>query len=217
MILTGNEDLRVIKTIESIKEAFHTLLCEKDYNRIRVSELCQMARINKKTFYRYYRSLDDLLAEMQKEVSSGFTKRIEGCRLPEDIEKVNEVFFQYSIEQDEAYQKITCCAGVSDLQRIRDGMIDIVSDFGWSDSSISQSMSKTERALLQSFINGAVLGVYRQWLEQGKPMPVEQVIEQVNLLTMHGVQAFIEKIGSEQKRNRTEKGAENEKKKTQKH
>ena len=58
MILKGNEDLRVVKTIEGIKTAFEELICEKDYERILVKELCEKARINKKTFYHYYETLD---------------------------------------------------------------------------------------------------------------------------------------------------------------
>ena len=34
MILTGNEDLRVKKTITGIKTAFEALICEKEYDRI---------------------------------------------------------------------------------------------------------------------------------------------------------------------------------------
>lgn len=43
MTLTGNEDLRVIKTIEGIKSAFEALICEKDYEEITVKELCERA------------------------------------------------------------------------------------------------------------------------------------------------------------------------------
>ena len=63
MILKGHEDLRVVKTIEGIKAAFEDLICEKEYERITVKELCDRARINKKTFYHYYETLDALLAE----------------------------------------------------------------------------------------------------------------------------------------------------------
>ena len=65
MILTGHENLRVVKTIWGIKTAFEELICEKDYEKITVKELCDKARINKKTFYHYYETLDHLLAEMQ--------------------------------------------------------------------------------------------------------------------------------------------------------
>ena len=70
MILTGHDDLRVVKTIESIKAAFETLICEKDYEKSTVKELCDQARINKKTFYHYYEDLNALLSEMQAEPAS---------------------------------------------------------------------------------------------------------------------------------------------------
>ena len=36
MILQGNEDLRVRKTIQGIKIAFEELICEKEYEKITV-------------------------------------------------------------------------------------------------------------------------------------------------------------------------------------
>ena len=51
MILTGSEDLRVRRTIDSIKSVFEQMICEMDYSKIRVTELCSRAMINKKTFY----------------------------------------------------------------------------------------------------------------------------------------------------------------------
>lgn len=50
MILNGTEDLRVLKTITGIKSAFRELICEKDYEKITVKELCDRAKINKKLF-----------------------------------------------------------------------------------------------------------------------------------------------------------------------
>ena len=99
MILTGHEDLRIVKTIEGIKNAFESLICEKDYEKITVKELCDLARINKKTFYHYYETLDALLTEMQAELSTGYLERIKGFSLPEDLDKVNREFFLYSAEQ----------------------------------------------------------------------------------------------------------------------
>ena len=72
MRLTGNEDLRVRKTITAIRKAFEELICKKDYEQIKVSELCARSMVNKKTFYHYYPSLDALLAELQEELSSEY-------------------------------------------------------------------------------------------------------------------------------------------------
>ena len=108
MILQGNEDLRVRKTIQGVKSAFEALICEKDYEKITVKELCDKAQINKKTFYHYYETLDTLLAELQSELAEGYLKRIKGYALPDDLDKVNREFFLYSAEHGLAYEKITC-------------------------------------------------------------------------------------------------------------
>ena len=53
MRLTGDEDRRVRRTINSLKKAYIELLEEKDSHKITVTELSEKAMINKKTFYSY--------------------------------------------------------------------------------------------------------------------------------------------------------------------
>lgn len=132
MILTGKEDLRVIKTIKGIKASFEELICEKDYERITVKELCERAEINKKTFYHYYETLDHLLKEMQEELSSGFLERIKDFSLPKDLDLVNREFFLYAQSQGTAYEKITCGGN---YRTIRDEMTFEVNRHGWSASN----------------------------------------------------------------------------------
>ena len=187
MILKGNEDLRVVKTIESIKKAFDELICEKDYDKITVKELCDRARINKKTFYHYYETLDFLLAEMQAELSSSYLERIKDLKLPEDLDKVNREFFLYSAEQGLSYEKITCS---QPYHAIRDDMVENVNSIGWSKSARYQKLSAYEKKLLMGFINNAVLNSYRQWVEDGKKLPLEEVIDLTNRLVLGGVSGF---------------------------
>ncbi|MBQ6519758.1 MAG: TetR/AcrR family transcriptional regulator [Anaerolineaceae bacterium] len=187
MILKGNEDLRVVKTIESIKSAFDELICEKDYEKITVKELCDRVRINKKTFYHYYETLDYLLAEMQTELSSSYIERIKDYSLPEDLDKVNREFFLYSAEQGLAYEKITCSVT---YHTIRNDMVENVNTVGWSKSAKYQKLFDYEKKLLMGFINNAVLNAYRQWVEDGKKLPLEEVIELTNRLVLGGVNGF---------------------------
>ena len=187
MILTGHEDLRVVKTIEGIKAAFEALICEKDYEKITVKELCDLARINKKTFYTYYETLDALLAEMQAELSAGFLERIRAYSLPDDLDKVNREFFLYAAEQGPAYEKITC-GGT--YRAIRDEMTEQVNDEGWSKSKKYQKLSFYEKRMLMEFINNSVLSSYRLWVESGKKLPPEEVIELTNRIVLGGVNGF---------------------------
>ena len=187
MILKGYEDLRVVKTITGIKEAFETLICEKDYESITVKELCDRARINKKTFYHYYETLDALLAELQTELSAGFIERVKDYALPDDLDKVNREFFVFASEQGLAYEKITCGGA---YRHNRDEMTGKVNDAAWSKSKKYASLSDFEKTVLMEFINGSVLSAYRQWVENSKKKPLDEVVELTNRIVLGGVKGF---------------------------
>lgn len=190
MILQGNEDLRVVKTIEGIKAAFEELICEKDYERITVKELCERARINKKTFYHYYETLDFLLAELQVELSQGYIERIKDYELPRELDKVNREFFLYSVEQGLAYEKISCSVSYA---KVRNEMIEKVYDASWGRSKSFRALSELERRQLMNFITTTSVGCYRQWVEDGKKQSVEELIELSNRLMLGGVNGFFGK------------------------
>ena len=189
MILTGSEDLRVRRTIDSIKSVFEQMICEMDYSRIRVTELCSRAMINKTTFYVYYPTLDDLLAEIQAEYSAEYIERIKSYRLPDELDKVNREFFLFSEEKGLAYEKITC-AGNESYHYIRSGMIKKVTTAGWGSSKKYGALPEYQQTMLINFVNNSVLGIYRQWIEEGKQQSVEKIIEITNRLVLGGVKGF---------------------------
>lgn len=188
MRLTGKEDLRVQKTITAIKEAFEALICEKDFADITVTELCARARINKKTFYHYYPTLDDLLVEMQVEMSSDYLELVKDFRLPEDSAKVNRVFFEYSAAQGLAYEKITCSTGA--YSQTRQEMIDRVTEHTWGKSEAFRALSGAEQAMVLGFVSSVSVGCYRQWVADGKTMPLEEVIRLSTALMCGGLDGF---------------------------
>ena len=188
MRLTGKEDLRVQKTITAIKEAFEALICEKDFADITVTELCARAKINKKTFYHYYPTLDDLLAELQAELSSDYLELVKDFRLPEDLAKVNRVFFEYSAAQGLAYEKITCSTGA--YSQTRQEMIDRVTGETWGKSEVFRTLGGAEQAMVLSFVSSVSVGCYRQWVADGKTMPLEEVIRLSTALMCGGLDGF---------------------------
>ena len=192
MVLNGTEDLRVQRTMLSIKEAFEGLICEKDYERITVKELCDRAMINKKTFYHYYPTLDDLLAELQGELSVGYIERVRDYKLPEELDQVNREFFLFSAEQGLAYEKITCSGAYG---TIRQDMIDEVMSQTWRRSRKFQALDPLEQTMLVNFINTVSVGCYRQWVADGKQLPLEEAIALANALLCGGVERFFKTTG----------------------
>lgn len=60
-------DRRIKYTKKVIKETFLNLLEEKDIKKITVSEICELADVNRATFYRYYLDVYDLLDKIEDE------------------------------------------------------------------------------------------------------------------------------------------------------
>ncbi|MGT2894804.1 TetR/AcrR family transcriptional regulator [Streptococcus entericus] len=189
MQLTGNEDLRVKRTISAIYQAFEELICQKDYDKITVTELAKLALINKKTFYRYYPTLDDLLAEMQETYAQSYIQLIRDFKLPDDLENIQRAFFEFSAQQGPAYDKITISH--STYSDIRQDMIDMVMAKTWSQSPQVQALSPFQKISLLNFIQQTTLSIYRQWVEEGKVTPLEEVIQTSVLLTETGISALL--------------------------
>ena len=187
MKLTGTEDLRVQKTIEAIRAVLEQMICEMDYPGMTVKELCDRAKINKKTFYRYYPTMDDLLLELQTEISSDYIRMISGYRLPEELNKVNEAFFRYSVAKGEVYEKITCAAG---YVTIRNTMIDRVNEATWHRSAWFSNIPEWQRHMIIVYVQYTIVELYKQWVADGKKTPVEEVIGLCNRLICTGLDGF---------------------------
>lgn len=187
MILTGKEDLRVQKTMEAIQSNFHDLILEKEYTSITVKELCERARINKKTFYTYYETLDDLLLEMQTVISFDYSERIKDYTL-KDLDKLVREFFLFSEEKGEFYEKITCGGAYT---HIRQKMIEKVNASRDSYPEL-QKLPQEEQKIIRTFLSESLLAIYRSWIESGKRMPVEKIITLATDLLVNGVKKYMD-------------------------
>lgn len=62
------EDQRVLLTKRLLQDALLKLLSDKDINKIKISELCKEAGINRATFYRHYELPKDILTDIRKSI-----------------------------------------------------------------------------------------------------------------------------------------------------
>ena len=189
MILTGSEDIRVRKTITSIRSTFCEMICEMDYEKMTVKELCERALINKKTFYVYYETLDDLLREVQESYSAPYIAEIGEMKLPEDIGRSIRTFFEFSARQDKAYEKITCA---SSYRSIRGSMISTVmrESSGAETPVISPLFTDFQNRITYHFWTDSVLMIYTEWIREGKHTPLEDVIDYATGLILNGIEDF---------------------------
>lgn len=88
-------DLRYVKTKEGIHKAFRELLQEMEYGKITVKLLAERARINRKTFYVHYDTMEELLNELSNEIVKSCVEQIQQYYIPSDLRQIIDTVFRY--------------------------------------------------------------------------------------------------------------------------
>lgn len=179
-------DLRVTKTLEAIDTSFRKLMLEKGFEAITVKELCELARINKKTFYRYYETLDDLLAEVMATYAAAWRKRTTHLSVPQDLAEVTREFFRFGSEQDALYDAITCDPTYDVIQR---RMQDDAS--GEQVEAVPEGFTPETWHVYYGWQTAGTLAMYRAWVADGKRMDVDEVSELAVTLLCTGVNGLL--------------------------
>ena len=111
-------------------------------------------------------------------------------RLPDEIEKVNREFFVFSEEQGPVYEKISCSG---DYDVVRAEMIQRVMDNTWRKTEKFNKLSPLMQDIIVGFLKSVCVSTYREWVEDGKKVPLDEIIETSNKLIKSGLDGFFAK------------------------
>ena len=98
----NKSESKYFNTAVKMNDALLTILEKKPFEYITVSEICEMAAVNRSTFYLHYENTTDLLAETTKRIIDGFlsyfpvdteiiTRKFSDCTL----DKLNYISAEY--------------------------------------------------------------------------------------------------------------------------
>ena len=99
-------DIRIRKTEQAIKNAFIELRSKKPLEKITVKELCELAMINKSTFYSHYEDIYALSETMEQETVASIIRSIGHLK-------------DYTPEKSDIYTRELCLAFMSQISLIR--------------------------------------------------------------------------------------------------
>lgn len=185
-------DRRVKYTKKVIKDTFLSLLEKKDITSISVKELCDIADVNRGTFYRYYEDIYDLLKKIEEEFIEEiresnsmvhmsnhsiytFTKEI--LDIFENNKKLVRILFNadsniYFLDDvlEVAYEK---CIG------------------NWESNIDSDNYNELENSVV--FIFNGALGVINYWVKNDFNISSDLLAKYIEKYCLGGVSKFIPK------------------------
>jgi AcrR family transcriptional regulator len=149
-----------------IKESLLRLLAEKPIQRITITEICELAQINRATFYTHYRDAFDLLEQIEDELfaeaAAVITEERDPDGLTREILKVIERNIDlcrvlFSENGDKMF-----------LRRIIDSARE-KTIFDWHQDYPHASPQQLD--LLYTFITGGSVAMIEQWVRTGMQEP----------------------------------------------
>ena len=181
-------DLRVVKTKAAIHRVFKEMICEMDYEKITVKELTTRAMIDRKTFYLHYETIDDLLREFQNEIVESFVSQDISYNSIADIRRIIRYFFEFAEKMPDVNERILCSSSYAVVgeQINRKIMAHRAKQYT---GAFSKNIYE-DNLVFAYFASNSIL-LYRQWVKDGKVMPLEDLITTATRLIVNGISSYV--------------------------
>lgn len=181
-------DRRIQKTRTAIKNAYFSLLMEKENAHITISEIARRANIDRKTFYLHYDSVDGIVKEFSRDKTNEFIQIIKKDAYFENTFNVSSLIraINYIIEQDiPLYRHI---ANNPDYKFFWDQIYKTVND---AMKEMYADIIKMPLERLDIYIrcfSASVLNIYMGWLREEIPFSLEELGEITGEAVYFGIQ-----------------------------
>ena len=218
----GRIDRRVVRTRSAIIEAFKKLLSEEPVEQITVSAIAREARVDRKTFYAHFGSIDGLMDAIVDEtvVQIADTVEREYRRSTSDIKGGADSIERASRCMDVFFEELN--AAIYDNIALHRNWLEGMSD----EKIIDLIREPLERELLNrqlifssaffgdrldwaiSYFLAGILALYRMWATSDGSVPLDEVSQMARDFTLNGISTFSEELGMEPLSSTDAEGAE---------
>jgi AcrR family transcriptional regulator len=183
--MTGKQDRRSQRTRHLLSEALVSLIREKGYDTITVSDLIDRANIGRSTFYSHYRDKDDLFVGELDRVIELLSHRIPS---QEDLPFFPSLgLFRHVGEEYELYKALVWSPGIDLLIKHLQKSLSHRIEQGFQESGREYEIPIP---VMASFIAGSFLTFLKWWLENKMSYAPEDMDEIFKKLTLPGVEAL---------------------------
>lgn len=177
-------DARVRYTRMRIRDAFLSCLAEKPVSKITVKEICDLAEINRATFYKHYADPFDLLEKLEDEVLAWLEKAI--C---EDIPRqdVLRMILDRLSSTDNPYSAVASPGFAARISAL------FYREFRPQLAQNLPDRTEDEQTAAYFFVVGGCSNLLAKWMQEGRKTPPETVAAKLEAMTAAFVRAYGEK------------------------
>ena len=191
-ITEAKHDRRILKTKRAIYEALVELMQKKSLNSITVTELAAAANINRKTFYTYYSTVNDVLDEVINELISSLKDLM--YAMSEDYNMLSpQTLFAFlntiMSDVDIVRALFTSDNGNMLFNKLQKALQETLLK-ELIDNDIKMNIPPEQYPLISSFVAGGMIYVYYEWITNPNGTSLDEMARTLTTLIISGVHAF---------------------------
>lgn len=183
-------DRRVRRTRTLLTEALFSLLETKSYNDITVKELCDVADVNRGTFYLHYKDIYDMIEQLEQEVLSNFEDLFSqhvSDTLSANPEPFIRGIFQYTANHRKLYKALLGPNGdISFLSKTKQLCLD------WLLKIYAQTLKEEDLVRFHyfySYVAAGTVGLLEQWILYDRPETADEMADMACNIVSSGIHA----------------------------
>lgn len=185
-------DRRILKTKKAIYEALVELMQKKKLNSITVTELAAQADINRKTFYTYYSTVNDVLDEGINELITSLKDLL--CAMSEDYNMFSpQTLFAFlntiMSDADIARDLFASDNGSLLFNRLQKALQETLLK-ELVDKDIKMNVPAEQYPLISNFVAGGMISAYYEWITNPDGITLDEMARTLTTLIISGVHAF---------------------------
>ncbi len=167
-------DRRSRYSMHAIRSALFELLKEKELQNITVTDICRLADINRGTFYKYYKDVPDLYAQIETSIAEESYLIIkENCLDHFSIRKLIPNILNFIMDNDDFNCLIA--KNPTGTQFIQKTILSFRPRFIESMLANIPDLTEETADIYFDFLLGGTVNIIIQWINNGKNIPVRRL------------------------------------------
>lgn len=174
-------DRRVEKSKKAITDALIKLMTEKDFEKITINEIADLANVNRGTVYFHFTDKYDLLNYC---IEIHLNELVESCHLGVDVDNFSSKdsllrTFQYLEQNIFFYSNML---NNKSFPAFRDRLMSVALKSIHDTIDMTGDNSTMNKEILVQFVASASVGLMEWWITNSMPYSAEEMVNQMSLL-----------------------------------
>ena len=177
------EDARVKKTKNKLLDSFKELLSERSIENITIQEICEKADVKRATFYKHFDDKFSFLKFLVGSLRDSFDSKLPKSIKPDATTNYYVEYIHAIVNFLLENEAMVNNAFESDVFLL---LVEIIKEKNYEDTcerlktSVADGMTLPASVeVVAAMMTGAVASAIIRWFKDGKPIPVEALIDEV--------------------------------------